>query len=484
MNSTARAAAIASALLACSEQTPSTKRPPVGSDSGVPTTSSPSTSTSSTSARVTSAACSLASDNALRFTCEVTLDTEGVACVDATPEDEASRTWCASTPALAHTLTVSLLPEGQNVLWQAYASTSPQEIVSGALNTGALPDALAFDVVSGTGEPNNATWITGYMGCDEQLVVVLDPQRRVVWYERIPGLNAHRWTEEHELLSLARHDTVERRGLDGVPTWTYVESNPNVALHHDVLPWQGWVFALHARLDDTLTSVITDGVTIIDATGSRHDRWELADWVAPTRTPPPFIAAYWWGNFPIGSIDWYHTNGMAMTSRDELIVSARHQSTVVAMRAEPHHAQAGEVLWHVVGSEQSAIPAGMSLEGAEGITASFVGQHYPSLVQDDDDALLIFDNLGEVTSRALQLDLDRELETATVSAEWSLPTVCETQGSIAHIGGSSFLIACGGSWYEADRAMGVTASQTLRCRDPKRSALMRGRVVPWTPPTP
>ena len=57
----------------------------------------------------------------------------------------------------------------------------------------------------------------------------------------------------------------------------HLDPVPLGQLHHDVLPWEGWVFALHARLDDTLSSVITDGVTIIDPSGTRHGRWELAD---------------------------------------------------------------------------------------------------------------------------------------------------------------------------------------------------------------
>jgi hypothetical protein len=125
----------------------------------------------------------------------------------------------------------------------------------------------------------------------------------------------------------------------------------------------------------------------------------------------------------------------------------------------------------------------MSLLADEGITPTFVGQHYPSVLPDRDDALLIFDNLGEETSRGLQLDLDRSTQTATIRAQWPLPAICETQGSLSYMTDTSFLLACAGSWFEADMEGGVTAIQTPQCRDTGQNTMMRGRVVPWAPPS-
>ena len=159
-----------------------------------------------------------------------------------------------------------------------------------------------------------------------------------------------------------------------------------------------------------------DGFVVLDDQGAEVARWHLQDHWVPTATHPRH------------GVDVTHSNAISVQDGVAL-VSIRHLSTVVAIRADPTAKDFGTVLWRLGGYGVDAVwGSDFTLLDATGGSGSFQEQHHAMLLPDG--RLSLFDNriASDADSRALEIELDTGAGTATIVEDYPLPSHCHFQG--------------------------------------------------------
>ena len=364
---------------------------------------------------------------------------------------DATRTWTVETEAdVHHALLTGFRPDADHdVVVTAVAADGTTASATETWHSEPLPETTpAFDVVGGPGpmEPGVTLFKLAFH------LYMVDADGIVVWFAPAPALTHEvELTERGTLRYHAGTSLVEEVALSGevLSTWATDEGVPGSVvvapdiLHHDVaeLP-DGNLLALGVevrtfpdypasetdpRPTQPEAEVIGDVVYELAPDGTVVHAWPLLDRLDPYRIGyDSLTGAYWAGTFGSGARDWSHANAIAYDPvRDEVVVSLRHQDTVVALSRTT-----GDVAWLFAPDTHWGAPLQPLVLQPEGPTdLPAFHQHSASITPDGH--LLMFDNgngrasawerelpSAQRWSRCLEAAIDPDAGTWTTVWSW------------------------------------------------------------------
>ncbi|MBX2801967.1 MAG: aryl-sulfate sulfotransferase [Myxococcales bacterium] len=417
------------------------------------------------------AECRVASDNALRVRCEITLAEPASATVSFDVEGEGARLEQSRPASTSHVFTLWDLPAETRVSWQV--ATADGHGASGEAWTGEIPRSLALTldpVVDGpTGiERVVMPWACGGGG----YLVVTDGDGQLRWYHRLASvfsLNGFTVSDQGSVLAMLHRGEVTEISWDGTVVRRLLRSTGQLPLpvHHDLVSRHGQTLVLNARpqLYDDGSEYILDGLFEL-SDDVAAPVWDVGQILDPRGLTDPG-SPYWIGDPLVAGVDFGHANSVDVDERGVWLVSFKHLDTVMAIQGHPDAPDRGAVLWQIVGSDFGvSTDTDLALGSNAGLDASFGFQHHARW--EGPDRITLFDNgRTTATSRVLVIDLDTEARTADVAQAFDLGERCPFQSSGYLQPDGSMVAAC-------------TSSRTLHEFDPDGT---HRRAVTLTCPT-
>jgi hypothetical protein len=352
--------------------------------------------------------------NALRVLCRATLDRPGKATLLLQAEGAPVRVFVSEEALQPELLGWGLLPE-TTYRW----SVGP---VSGELQTGALPEALAQAEIVTTGTSWGFDAVLHPLACPaEDYFAMIDGQGRIVWYEQsevyfLGNMNGYEWNQAARTVLSVNDTTFLEQHVSGA---VVLELTSGVdfehTLHHDTERWGDYRYLLFEYLLPAGPGWgrSADGVHV----------FEGSTWLGTFRVEDHFVPTDGWG-------DWTHANGLQVTESGELVLSLLNYDTVLGIDGDPASPTFLELSWHAAGSPGSLPDP--DYVAVPGLYEGFSRQHNASR---HGDALWVFDNRGQSESRAIRLQMDAALGTLALDAAWSFDGTCENQGGSVPIEG-------------------------------------------------
>lgn len=276
---------------------------------------------------------------------------------------------------------------------------------SGTFTTAALPAELASVDFLTTGSPTVPLVLLEVRGPDVfQAMVVVDGRGRVVWFHRLLG-------PPQGMTRRANGNFVFLDRLEGLlevtPAGEEVarldQRGDDSDFHHDIQATpRGTVLALANETRSTEIGAIT-GEQILEWTpesDALRQVWSAFDFLSPTEDVGP--------RFQMD--DWLHANSIRFGPRDNLLVSFHFLDQVISLAPG-----LGSIEWRLGGP-------GSTFDLGPGV--AFSGQHTATEVSPD--RVLLFDNRfaaegADRVSRAMEIVLDRDEDTATLGFEFEPP---------------------------------------------------------------
>ncbi|MFT5454254.1 MAG: hypothetical protein ACI9K2_000730 [Myxococcota bacterium] len=396
------------------------------------------------------AECAPAADNVLRASCTIDAEVEAA--------------WEITLTAGADVLVfpVDALATGTVPVWGLLADTVWTWTVrpvgfsgdaTGDFLTGPLPpDADVVFTLSGV---PTFDFFGFSFGCDgDTQVLVADTRGRMRWYHDLDALTGDprlgrvlrgfRDTGDGSWLVTVEGDWIWEIGFDGAIRRAYSLDAGDFEhpIHHDLGLWNGMLYAVYAEeiVGPEGDRMIVDGLYIWDAEGERHTL-RLADHI-PLEPASGGIGGYWAGWFGLGAWDFTHANAVSVDGDGTAHLSLHNQDTLLAIRADPHTEDFGEVVWTVVGGYSAALSSSLERLPAGPIPVEFANQHHVEALPDG--RLTVFDNSSQPFSRVLELDLDLGAGTWTVGAEHPLESACPGQSSAFFLDSGRIVATCAG----------------------------------------
>lgn len=383
------------------------------------------------SGTITDATCAT-TDNALRFSCRLTLDAAQEVSWSILEGDEVVRTWVTEADAAPVGDLWGLAPD-TTYRWEA---TTSGGTASGEVGTGSLPDDLDGLSVTTSGTAPEVDALLTNLTCGGFAgLVMLDPAGRVVWYQdaestggvgSLSGVTGFDRDDDGDLLAAVDGERlVEWTPMGEVITEVGGFAHP---LHHDVALEDGRIWALYAEQID---GYVVDGFVVVDD-GVTTAEWSLGDHV--TVDGASHGDDQFWGQVFPSATDFAHAN--AIEVRDGVaLLSFRWLDAVMEVPADPADPDFGEPVFTLVGSSGSSVEGDVVFVDGGG----FDGQHHASW--SDDGHVAVFDN-GTSTSRGLHVAVDLEAGTATEAASYPVGARCSVQGSVYDLADGQVLVTC------------------------------------------
>ncbi len=386
--------------------------------------------------------CVLQDDNVLRANCIFDPEIGSPVSVTITRPDGTVQTFTSTEPVVT--------------LWDLIAETDYPWVAeaggaswSGTLTTGELSTNVAVGFVDEIGEPS---WdhIAFPLSCGRPAHVgVMDRDGNLVWYQKIiaqsdlgesQSAEGFRFTDDQTFLflvgrtALREFDMTGRLLMEGV-----VGGRFDRPVHHDVHREGDWTYLLNAGTYDVDgTTYIMDGLYVLDRDGEIVADWALRDHVEPTGDGLPGM---FWGAFFNDAEDFSHGNGI-WTTGDDLILSFRGLSSLMAIGGDPLSPDFGQVRWVMDGDGDLRLGSDFTMTSSVTPTVGFQDQHAPNVGADG--RLVLFDNriIGGGPSRAIRLSYDPQQGEADITDAWELNGHCAVQGSAYALPNGNVLATC------------------------------------------
>lgn len=389
-----------------------------------------------------SATCERDAANTLRARCQVTVEPPGPVQIRFAPvEGGPERTHVSEAVSRTHDVPLFLLRPRTEYAWTA---TRGETEAHGTFTTGGLPPLARVVLETLSGTPGFPHLLTASPCQNSSMVVILDTDGTVLWYEdlsedppphRIEVVN---WTEDDTLLVLVLGRSIVELDLTGARLRVMDQDPHGPTFHHDVWRRGGLTWALDhdEHLNEDGVRFLSDGIQVFDADGARLARWDLLDMAQPGALP----------SRPL--VDWSHANSVWSDDHGDLYVSFRHFSAVVKLGGDPG-VDLGQIRWVLAGDDASPLASDFTLTSEAGHDPTFQQQHNAHLLPDG--RLALFDNrLRPEPSRVLHVALDEARGTADVVNAWTLDEHCDFHGSAWHTPAGNPLANCGpaGTIYE------------------------------------
>jgi hypothetical protein len=434
------------------------------------------------------AACTQDPVNVLRVWCTATLIGPGTVRVELTPlsSPEEVLTFTSSESQVEHTVFAWGLFASESYSWRILDEATGLQ-VTGSLVTGELPPELVdLDVTNELDLGSQLDAVLFAPGCPGGVLVMVDRKGRIIWYHRMGDLdpalggaiNISTWTEDGTILAVIGKSALFEIDLAGN---ILMRADRGVQfehyLHHELFKRDGHVYVLRSTtevVDDV--EIVADGVYVFDSSGNVVDELSVAG-LWPIVVQPLMLGGYWSGLF-LEAVDFSHVNSVWVEESGDIWLSFRHLHAFGKFRGGPGSTGFGELLWMVVGQEDSPI-AGMGDFELSGDDPYFEGQHdvHPA----EDGTVLMLDNgltPGDF-ARGVRYLIDETEGKVSEIESWNLGLWCPIQGSVRELPGGNVLITCAslGRMREYDAERNIVWETSALCRDALPSVFSRGMPV-------
>ncbi|MEQ1566078.1 MAG: aryl-sulfate sulfotransferase [Myxococcota bacterium] len=365
-------------------------------------------------------------DNALRFTCHVTVDPpQGVQIAfrkaDGTGPERVHQ---SLDPATDHDVPLYFLAPATEYVFDA-SGLDGGPVATGSVTSGVpVFDLASSMVVEGTSStPLLGTNIPCGTGATYGIYDSVTGE--LVWYQvadpygHFGGYEMMQFTEDHTMLGQSGAMVTEF-ALDGTELLRKVQGLDYFDdLHHDLFKRDGQIWLLYRQFGP----VILDGFVVWDAAGTEVARWFMADHL----------------DIPLDAEDdWSHTNTIWVED-GFVYLSSYTQHTVMKIDGDLAAPTFGDPAWFLAGSDglgfgQDFAVDWSAVDGDDG----FVHQHALRLTADG--RLMFLDNAN---GRALVLSVDESTHTATVDEAYAAnQPSCSAQGTASQTGAGNYLVNC------------------------------------------
>jgi hypothetical protein len=368
-------------------------------------------------------------DNALRFTCHVSIRPPQPVQIAFSKADGTGLTRVHRGPLDAPEQDVDLyfLAPATSYTFTASAADWPRDpVVTGSFQTGSPPlDLTARLSVSGT---SSTPYLGTNLSCGSGAnAAVFDTETgELLWYQVMDpqgafgGYQMVQFTEDQTVLGQTGGQVVEVDLMGRDLLRKYEGADYDVDLHHDLFKRDGLYYLLYHE-----GSPLLDGFLIWDSTGTEIARWWSDDHLA--------IPGWATG-------DWLHTNTIFVKD-GSVWLSSFAQSTVMKVDADLASPTFGQVEWVMAGTDLQDLGNDFAIDwSAVGDPDAFEHQHHLNVL--DDGRVMFLDNQH---GRGLILDLDEASHTAAV--EGAYPTTfpaCGPQGTATETAAGDVLVDCSG----------------------------------------
>ncbi len=450
-----RTAILGIALVGC-KSTESTD-PAAVEETDTGTSDTDTTGGSTVTADGITATCSPATDNSLRFNCEVTLETAGAVAIEFSEADGPVRTRTSEDGvATSHKITLwGMRPQTEHA-WTVVVDDVAGP--AGTVTTGTLPSSLDDLEVSISGADPVVEHVTFASGCgQESFALIIGADGEVYWYEAFAsngiGMN---YTEDGTVVAQSSTKIVEIDMAGNLLLELDRGQDFSAPLHHDIYKYDGHIYALFADSYPVGNEdAVVDGIYVFDDGGTLVETWELFEQISISQGDlSDSDDRFWSTEFP-GALDFSHGNSVFVDDSG-IYLSTRWISTVwkIAGLGEPDF---GNIDWSLTGEPSSPIDEDLRLTSAIGGDVNFIGQHHATIAPDG--TLTLFDNRnpGDV-SRGLAVSIDANGGTAEIIAAYDLPEQCGIQGGSYQMANGDTIVTC------------ATTGTTYHFRDGESSA--------------
>lgn len=428
---------------------------------------------------ITSQACTVHTDNTLRYTCTVTTDVASrLKLVVRESGVAGARLVDATGIKTAHTVELWGFKPNTNYSWLVVASPVPSGTPAISawtnLRTGSLSGNLnlSLTTVSGTAE-SKYVMIRSNCGTSDALVALETKSGKVAWYEEWPAATVtgtrdlQTWTETAEgtLLSVLEHSVVVETTWDGTQLWERSQAAGDFtdAVHHDVTADDQYVYVLAAEeVRIGLKDYVIDGLLVLDrADGAYVDEWDIGALYDPTTYSGLTSGGYWSPIFGSTAIDFSHATAIDVRGTD-VLMGFKNLSELILVDSDPSSATFGDRVWTLAGDGSGDF----SITSSVTSDLDFAEQHHSKFTADG--TITLFDNReppGTINSRALEIELDEVAGTADIVATYDVGEYCTNQGSATPLPSGKVLVACTTSQklQEFDSSGTVTWEATVAC---------------------
>jgi len=346
--------------------------------------------------------------------------------------------------------------EAAVTLWNLRAETAYSwvgraegRLWTGRFETEALPAQVFVGLEEVSGEP---TWehLAIPVACGVPAHVgVMDREGQLAWYQQITAgselgpvifTEGLRFTDEQTLVAVVGRRAIREFDMAGEVVFeAFFGDTYDKPVHHDAHREGEWTYVLNASVHEVDgISYIMDGFYVQDRHGTLVAEWSLRDHVIPSGAG---LTGGFWASFFGGAVDFSHANGL-WVSGEELLISFRALSTVIAVVADPLAPNFGDVLWVMDGDGDGRLGSDLALFSSVTEKVGFQDQHSPTT--DEAGRLLLFDNrdAGQGPSRAIRLETEPQAGVAEITDSWDMDRHCLVQGSAYPMSNGHILATC------------------------------------------
>jgi hypothetical protein len=379
-------------------------------------------------------------DNALRFDCQITLDTPANAAISIAAPDGLERVLHSDAGvATVHDLTLWGMRPETPYTWTLLVDGEFGP--SGTLLTEALPDALSGLQITKTGTDPVVDHLAFAATCGGQnYALIVGTDGAVLWYQPFEGRGTTLNITDDDTVILQAGNAILEYDMAGELRLELTESEVTRPIHHDVHKFDGHIYVLFADAYPVGDQqAVLDGIAVFDSSGSEVATWELFDHISLTADDLTEASDRFWAeDFP-EALDFSHGNSV-FADASGIYLSTRWISTVWKLKGLDD-AAFGEVEWHLTGELSSPIEPDLALSSTITETVNFSGQHHATIAPDG--TLTLFDNRSlPETSRGLVIEVDPGAGQAAIIGEHALPVQCNIQGGLFRLDNGDAVATC------------------------------------------